>query len=146
MREKCKQLFERHKEVILYIVFGVLSTIVSYITLWIPYKLFGVHELISNIISWVCAVSFSYATNAKWVFDAQPKNAKEAIRQIGAFAAGRIATLGVDELIMFVFATWLGFNVLVVKLAAQVVVVILNYIISKLFVFKTEKARHNDND
>lgn len=133
---KCKQFSKKHKEVILYVVFGVLSTVVSYITLWIPYKLFGIHELISNVISWVCAVSFSYATNAKWVFNAQPQNAKEAIRQIGTFAAGRIATLGVDELIMFVFATWLGFNVLVVKLAAQVVVVVLNYIISKLFVFK----------
>ena len=134
--QKIQKWVSTHKEVVLYIVFGVLSTAVSYITLWIPYRLFGIHELISNIISWICAVSFSYITNAKWVFESHPQSTKEQVQQVFSFVLGRLATLAADEAIMFVFATHLGFNVLFVKLAAQVVVVILNYIVSKVFVFK----------
>ena len=136
MIEKIKALCLRYKEVLLYLIFGGLTTVVSFVTLWIPYELLGIHELVSNVISWVCAVTFAYLTNAKWVFDAQPKNARERLRQIVSFFSGRLATLGVEELILLVFSTWLGWNVLLVKLFAQIVVIILNYVISKLWVFR----------
>ena len=106
------------------------------LTFWLANSPLGIHELIANIISWICAVTFAYFTNAKWVFEAKPETGKERLRQAVSFYVGRLATLGVEEAIIAVFATWLGFNSFLVKLVAQVVVVILNYVISKLLVFR----------
>lgn len=135
MIDKVKTLCIKYKEVLLYLIFGGLTTLVGFITFWIPVKL-GLHELLSNVVSWVCAVSFAYVTNAKWVFEAKPRDRQERLRQILSFFGGRLATLGAEELILLVFATWLGWNVLIVKLFAQFVVIVLNYFISKLWVFK----------
>ncbi len=136
MIEKVKALCLKYKEVLLYLIFGGLTTLVSLVTFYIPNGLLGVHELIANVISWVCAVAFAYVTNAKWVFDSEARTAAEHLRQIGSFVGGRLATLGVEELILLVFATWLGWNAMLVKIAAQIVVVVLNYVISKLWVFR----------
>ena len=136
MIEKIKALCLKHKEILLYLIFGGLTTVVSMVTFWLAYNVLGIHELIANVISWICAVAFAYLTNAKLVFESKPAPAQEQLREIISFFTGRLATLGVEELLILVFATWLGFNGLVVKLVAQVVVVILNYIISKLIVFK----------
>ena len=136
MIEKIKALCLKHKEVLLYLIFGGLTTVVSMVTFWLAYNVLGIHELIANIISWICAVGFAYFSNAKWAFESKPATAQERLREIVSFFTGRLATLGVEELLILVFATWLGFNGLIVKLVAQVVVVILNYVISKFFVFK----------
>ena len=135
MIEKIKALCLKYKEVLLYLIFGGLTTVVSLVTYWLSLRL-GIHELIANVISWICAVSFAYVTNAKWVFESRAVGAAERIREIVSFFAGRLATLGVEELIILVFSTWLRFNPMLVKLAGQIVVVILNYVVSKLFVFK----------
>ena len=136
MIEKIKALCVKYKEVLLYLIFGGLTTMVSMLSFWLANTPLGIHELLANIISWICAVTFAYFTNAKWVFEAKPESGKERLRQAVSFYAGRLATLGVEEAIMAIFATWLGFNSLLVKLVAQVVVVILNYVISKLLVFR----------
>ena len=136
MIEKIKALCVKHREVLLYLIFGGLTTVVSMLTFWLANSPLGIHELIANIISWICAVTFAYFTNARWVFDAKPESGRELLRQAVSFYVGRLATLGVEEAIIAVFATWLDFNSFWVKLAAQVVVVILNYVISKLLVFR----------
>ena len=136
MIEKIRALCRRHREVLLYLIFGGLTTLVSMLSFWLCYDLLGVHELIANVVSWICAVSFAYFTNARWVFESRPATRRDRLREIVSFFAGRLATLGVEELILLVFATWLGFDGLIVKLVAQVVVVVLNYVVSKLFVFR----------
>ena len=133
---KIKALCLKYREILLYLIFGGLTTVVSMLSFWLAYNVLGIHELIANVISWICAVTFAYLTNAKWVFESKPANRQERLREVVSFFAGRLATLGVEELLMLIFVTWLGFNGLLVKLVAQVVVVILNYVISKLFVFK----------
>ncbi len=70
------------------------------------------------------------------MFDVQVDNAAGFIRQMSSFFGGRLFTLAVEEVILGIFITWRGFNSVVVKLAAQIVVIVLNYIISKLVVFK----------
>lgn len=139
MIEKIKALCIKYKEVLLYLIFGGLTTVVSMVTFWLALRL-GIHELIANVISWICAVTFAYLTNAKWVFEAHPESKQEKLQQFVSFYVGRLATLGVEELIILVFSTWLGFNPVVIKLIGQVVVVILNYVVSKLFVFKKKKG------
>lgn len=142
--EKIKELYTKYKEVINYLIFGVLTTVVSLATKYL--LLFtildaenGVQLQIAVIISWIVACTFAYITNRIWVFESKSKDVvKEAIK----FYVSRLATLGLEMLIMFIFVTALGLNthmwVIVWTIFAQVVIVIGNYVLSKLIVFKNK--------
>ena len=93
-----------------------------------------VSPLIANIFSWVAAVTFAYVTNRTWVFASKEKGLA-IIQEAFAFYGGRVFTLGLEEVVLYVFITLLFFPPLTVKVFAQVIVLILNYVISKLFVF-----------
>ena len=124
------------KEFILYAVFGTIAFIVSSGSYAIFNIGFGINELIANALAWVFAVLFSYVTNKKWVFKAPTPTRTAFFIQMFAFFSGRFMTLIIEEAIIFVFITLLKYPSMWVKLAAQVVVVILNYVISKLLVFR----------
>ena len=128
--------WRKYREVLLYLLFGGLTTLISIIVFWLCNRPLGLNEHIANAVSWVLAVLFAYLTNAAWVFFARPGSRGEALRQLLSFYAGRLATLGVEELILLVFVTWLKLDSMLVKIAAQVVVIVLNYVISKLLVFR----------
>ena len=129
---KFAPFYKKHKSVLLYLLFGGLTTVVSIGT----YALFlpVVSPLIANIISWVAAVTFAYVTNRTWVFASKEKGLA-IIQEAFAFYGGRVFTLGLEEVVLYVFITLLFFPPLTVKVFAQVIVLILNYVISKLFVF-----------
>ena len=131
--------YKKHKEVLMYLFFGGISFFL-YIALyaWLDGML-GINALIANVICWVVCVLFQYFTNRTWVFDGQVDSAAGFLKQMASFFGGRLFTLVVEEAILAVFITWLGFNSMAVKLIAQVVVIVLNYIISKLIVFKKQK-------
>ena len=138
--EKIKELIKKEctKEVILYIVFGLLTTLVSLVT----YKLCVVTFLnaenalqlqIANIIAWIVSVAFAYVTNRKFVFESKNSN---KLQEASKFVTSRIATLLMDMLIMFIGVTLLKFNDGIIKLISQVVIIVANYVFSKIFVFK----------
>lgn len=136
-----EKFYLKHKEVLLYLLFGGLTTIVSIGTYaWFNVKL-GLNELIANVISWIFAVLFAYVTNKIWVFQSRNLKWNELAAEICKFFGGRLFTLAVEEGILFVFITLLHGNSVLVKIIAQVVIVILNYIISKLFVFREKKEK-----
>ena len=122
-----KKRKEDLKELVLYTVFGNMTFIIS----------IGAYAVF-NAFAWVFAVLFSYITNKKWVFRVSTPTKTAALVQMFAFFSGRFFTLIVEETIIFVFITMLSYPSMWVKLSAQVVVVVLNYIISKLFVFKNQ--------
>ncbi|WP_455721153.1 GtrA family protein [Agathobacter sp.] len=124
------------KELILYTVFGNLTFVISIGSYALFNIAFGINELIANALAWVFAVLFSYVTNKKWVFKAPTPTKTAFFMQMFAFFSGRFMTLVIEEAIIFVFITLLAYPSMWVKLAAQVVVVVLNYVISKLFVFR----------
>ena len=128
--------YRKYKEVLLYLLFGGLTTVVSVVTFALFYRLMGIHELVANVLSWILAVLFAYVTNRTWVFASRADTRAGIVREILAFFGGRLATLLVEEGIIAVFASWLALPAVPVKLAAQVVVIVLNYVISKLFVFR----------
>lgn len=134
-------IYVKYKEPLLYLFFGGLTTLISIFVFWLSNGPFGLNELVANLISWVLAVLFAFLTNKTWVFSS-PGQEKSFLALMLSFYAGRLLTLGVEELLLFVFITWLGFNSMVVKILAQIVVIVLNYVISKLLVFrnKGEKA------
>ena len=131
--------WQKHREALLYLFFGGLTTLVSILSFWLFTAGLGLNELVANVLSWILAVLFAYLTNARWVFDARPQSAGERLGQLLRFYAGRLATLGVEELLLWIFITRLGLPAMLVKIAAQVVVIVLNFVISKLLVFKKEK-------
>ena len=130
------RLFDQHREVILYLFFGGLTFVISMASYTICLKLLGMNELIANVISWILAVLFAFFTNRKWVFNGERDSAKGFWAQMLSFFGGRIFTLIVEELILLVFVTWLKLDGVAVKAVAQVVVIVLNYFISKFFVFR----------
>ena len=139
MINKIKSLCIQYKEILLYLIFGGLTTVVSLVTYWLCCYPLGMNVLAGNVVSWICAVTFAYFTNAKWVFESSASTGKEKLKESVSFYGGRLATLGVEELILLIFITWLGFNKMVIKVIAQVVIVVLNYVVSKLFVFRKKQ-------
>lgn len=138
MFKKLLTLYEKYKEIINYLIVGVLTTIVSLATYYIcVFTILNpdnpVQLQIANILSWITGVVFAYFTNRKYVFESQnPNKIDEAVK----FTASRLVTLLLDMLIMWLGVTILKFNDKITKLISQVLVIIGNYIFSKLFVFK----------
>ena len=148
---------KKQKEVLLYILFGVLTTVVS----WISYTLFvnlGWGVNVSNILSWILAVAFAFVTNKLWVFDSKTWKFSVLLREAGAFLSARLATgvleiLCVPLLLSTGFDTWMlnlahsmGLHLSVLetegifsKVLVTVVVIILNYFFSKFLVFRNKE-------
>ena len=140
-----KDLYLKYKEIINYLFFGVLATVVSlgvkYLLLFTILDAANAIELqAAVIISWVAACLFAYITNRIWVFESKEK---QILKEIVKFFTSRLATLGLEMLIMFIFVTALKLNsniwVIVWTWVSQIVVIIGNYILSKLIVFKDKK-------
>ncbi len=138
-----QDIYYKYEEKWLYLFFGVLTTVVSFITAGISKNLLeacglgeGAVGTVSTVISWICAVTFAFVTNRIWVFDSKTTGAKAVFKEGVSFYGGRILTLLVEVAMMEIGYSMLKFNYWVVKIVANVVVLILNYVISKIFVFK----------
>lgn len=135
------KIYKKYEELINYLIIGILTTVVSLatyylLTLTILDANNKVYLQIANIISWLASVTFAYFTNRKYVFKVKNKsNIKECLN----FYISRISTLLIDMIIMYIFVSRLKFDNKIVKLIAQVVIIILNYILSKFIVFKSSK-------
>ena len=127
--------YKQHKSVLLYLFFGGLTTVISIGTFIAFDSYLNMDVLVANLLSWICAVSFAYVTNRVWVFFSCATG-KAMWREMLSFVGGRVATLGFEELVLWIFVSLLAFNSTIVKILAQVGVLILNYVISKIFVFK----------
>ena len=136
--EKIKEMYLKYKEIINYLIFGVLTTVVSlgvyYICVYTFLNPENVVQLqIANIISWIAGVAFAYVTNRKFVFESKEEN---KLKEAGKFVTSRITTLLMDMAIMFIGVTLCKFNDKIIKLISQVVVIVMNYLLSKIIVFK----------
>ncbi|NLK73287.1 MAG: GtrA family protein [Clostridiales bacterium] len=135
-----KDLFKKYKDVIPYIIFGVLTTVVNIAVYWLMAHPLEISVMPSTIIAWMAAVLFAYLTNRKWVFRSEANTAKAITKEVLSFFLCRLATGAVDCACMFVFVDILHLNDVVIKFMANILVVILNYVASKLFIFKRKKG------
>ena len=136
--DKIKELYKKYKEIINYLIFGVLTTLVSLVVYYASVLTFlnpenSVQLQIANILSWIAGVTFAYFTNRKYVFESKEKN---KLKEASKFFLSRVTTLLMDMLIMWLGVTILHGNDKIIKLISQVLVIVGNYIFSKLFVFK----------
>ncbi|MBP3273448.1 MAG: GtrA family protein [Butyrivibrio sp.] len=131
--------YKKYKEALLYLFFGGLTFFLSIFLFWFMDNVMHLNELVNNTIDWVICVAFQFFTNRTWVFDGKVETKKDFVKQAGSFTAGRLFTLVVEDLLIYIFITLLGFPKMAVKLAATFVVIVLNYIISKLIVFRKKE-------
>ena len=136
MTEKMKALFIKHFDILIYLIFGVLTTVVNYIVYLPCYNDLGFSSAVSNVIAWAAAVAFAYLTNKPFVFRSHDWSAKTVIPELTRFIGTRLGSGGLETLILFVFVDWLGMNGNLWKLIMSVLVVVINYVGSKLLVFR----------
>lgn len=132
--------YKKYEEIINYIIVGGFTTFVSLATYYISVLTFlnpnNPFQLqVANVVSWICAVTFAYFANKKFVFKNNSENLSSAIK----FFLSRVSTLLIDMASMYVFVSLLNINDKISKILVQFLVLILNYIFSKFIVFKEKK-------
>ena len=134
-----RPFYQKHKEIFLYLLFGVGTTFVNLLvfhafTAWIVLDV-----LVANVLAWLAAVLSAYVTNRTWVFTSRARGIRAVLGEILAFFGGRVFTLLFEEAMLWFFIKRLGLHTMAVKLVVAVVIVILNYVISKLLVFRKKQ-------
>ena len=144
-----ERFYIKNKSVLLYLFFGGLTTLVSILTFWLAElfirsdfnvsifgSMYSAKVVLSNAISWICAVLFAFFTNRIWVFNSPTDSWTGFFKQMAAFFGGRFVTFLLETVILVVFVSILNFNEMLMKIIAQLVVLVSNYVISKLIVFR----------
>lgn len=142
MINKLKKMYKKYKEIINYLIIGGLTTVVSLVSFYLVRILIFTKDTqldiqISNIISWIFAVLFAFITNKKYVFESKTTGTKK-IKEMIKFYLSRLTTLIIDMVTMWILTAPLNINDKVSKIIVQFIIVVLNYVFSKLFVFKKE--------
>ena len=134
-----KKLMKKYEELIMYIIVGVCTMIVSLVSYFIMANTLKMYYQAANIISWVLAVAFAYVTNKKYVFKSPYTSVQATTKELVSFVSSRVASLLVEILSMFFVVQVCQIDDNIVKLMNQVLVTVLNYIFSKFWVFRKEK-------
>ena len=133
--KKIKELFSKYKEVILYLIFGVGTTLVNIVVYYFCSRI-GMETVISTVIAWVLSVLFAYVTNRKYVFESKAVGFVLILKEAASFFLCRLTTGLLDLAIMVICVDLLHFNDMVIKILSNIIVIIINYVISKLLIFK----------
>lgn len=136
MLQKIRALVVKYWDILSYLVFGVMTTVVNYAVYLPIYNLLGLSAAVSNVIAWVAAVAFAFLTNKPFVFKSHDWSAKTVIPELTKFVSCRVASGAMETVILLLTVDLLGWNGNIWKLITQVLVVILNYVTSKLVVFR----------
>ena len=131
-----KRLWTKYLELILYVFFGGCTTLVNIVVYHVCSKWLGMGTLLANGLAWVLSVAFAYMTNRIWVFRSKERTARGILREAGSFVGARAFTGLLDEGIMYLFVDVVGWPGLPVKIASNILVIVLNYVFSKLLIFK----------
>lgn len=134
-----KELFYKYKEMILYLFFGGCTTMINIVFYAVSTRIFEFDTIASTILAWILSVLFAYATNRKYVFESTNTTCAEIVKEIVSFFSCRVFSGVLDLVIMWLFVDVIGYNDLVIKIISNVIVIIINYVASKWFVFKKEK-------
>ena len=134
------KIYRKHKEAIDYLFWGGVAFLLSMVLFYLFANVMNIYEQIANIISWVICVIFTYLTNRTFVFCSKVKGFKNIFKEFKDFVTARLLTLVMENAILFVMIDLLNFNNMVSKLVGQFVVIVSNYFLSKLWIFKKKKA------
>jgi len=128
----------KYKEVISYLFFGVLTTVVNFVVYFACTDGLHINYLAATAVSWVAAVLFAYVTNRKWVFESKVRGFMPILREMAVFVGCRVFSGVMDMGIMFISVDMIGISDRIAKFITQVAVVVLNYIFSKIIIFRNK--------
>lgn len=131
-----KQLFIKYKEMILYIIFGGGTTLVNIFVYYICAHPLSFPTVPSTVTAWVMSVAFAYVTNRIYVFESHSRGLTAILREIVSFVGCRLLTGLMDLVVMYICVDLLHFNDLIIKIISNILVIVLNYIASKLLIFR----------
>ena len=128
-------LYNQHREAISYIFFGVLTTIINYVVYYFCLIALSIHYAYSNIIAWILAVIFAFITNKIYVFQSRSTDIFITFQEAWKFTAARLFSVIIETFLLWIFIDLFLFDSRIVKIFTNIVVVILNYVLSKYFIF-----------
>ena len=128
-------IYDKYKEAVLYLFFGALTTLVNILSYTLLTKIFNIEYMLSNVTAWILSVLFAYITNKIYVFESKTQEKKELLKEIISFFVARILSLILDMIIMYIGISVLHINDLLIKILSNVLVIISNYFMSKIFIF-----------
>lgn len=134
------KLLKKYKEQILYILFGGLTTLINIIAYQMLFVVMSYSNTFSNVVSLIISVLFAYITNKFYVFESKDNSIKTLLREILSFFSCRAITGIIDIFFMFICVDILFLPALIMKIISNVFVIVVNYVFSKLFVFKGERV------
>ena len=138
---KCKQWITKYREILFYLIFGVATTLVNLVLFAAMNSLLGEQQyLVSNVVATVLAILFAYVTNKRYVFRSCTRGLTELLREMGSFFACRAVSFFLDIGIMWVTVDVWGWPGLLMKLISNVVIIVVNYLASKLLIFNKGKG------
>ena len=143
-KEFILEMLNKYKEIILYLIFGVLTTVVNFIVYIIFAWLISFNETISNTIAWFISVLFAYITNKIWVFKVKNKRTRTICYEIISFFGCRAVSGALDIGLFYIMVERIGINDVLTKCIIAILVIVLNYVTSKLITFKTNKEEVNE--
>ncbi|MBQ8297841.1 MAG: GtrA family protein [Ruminococcus sp.] len=147
--KKLQDIYYKYEEKWMYLLFGGLTTVISIITkLVLFYLIPGEPKWESTagvVFSWICAVTFAFFTNKKYVFKNETKTKEEFWKVFVSFYGARLATLAMEEAIFLICCDWLGINKSVITFVSQVLIFVANYVLSKVFVFRKKNDGEKAN-
>ena len=132
-----KELIKKYKEIIMYLVFGVLTTLVNIVSFYIMDKC-NINLYVNNTIAWILSVLFAYITNKLFVFESKSLEPKVVIKEGVSFFGFRLISYFMDMFCIFIMVDIFSINKMISKIVGNVIVIIANYIFSKLFIFRKD--------
>lgn len=129
-------MFKKYEEIIRYLVVGVMTTVISVIAYWLFARWVHISYMMSTVLSWIVSVLFAFIMNKCFVFQRKSWNFLQVVKESVDFVLCRIMTLFIEMVMMWFFVDLIVFDDMISKIIVQVVVIVLNYIFSKLFVFR----------
>ena len=138
---RIKGLAIKHKRLILYAVFGILTTGINFVSYYLCYNIVRIENVPATIIAWILAVAFAFITNKLWVFDSKCFDKKTLVHEIPTFFGARLITGILDVVIMYIAVDVMLWNPMVWKLVSNIIVIVLNYAASMLIIFTKRDSK-----
>lgn len=135
-------MYKKYEDVILYLFFGGLTFLICIGSYYVCAETLGMHYMVANAISWIIAVLFAYVTNRIFVFKSNARGFAQILKELWLFIACRLTTGGIEIVIMFIGVTMMNINDMFVKVIAQIIVILSNYVFSKLIIFKKNENKN----
>ena len=139
--EKIKELSNKYKEILMYLIFGVLTTVVNIVSYFLLARILHIDTVVSTVIALILSILFAYITNKIFVFESKTNTAKELLKEIISFFGCRAFTGILDVAFMYITVDVFNLNDMIMKIISNIVVIIVNYVFSKLIIFKKDKRK-----